>query len=246
MTELIKTLIKRVARAFGFQISKAREFPQDAMRSAQSFISFMTLPDNPVCIDVGANNGQTIDVFLTAFESPVIHAFEPSNDLFTDLEKKYERNESVTLVRKGVSAVSGRETFFINRFSTLNSLHRLNNESEQTQGAIVGDEIIDLITLDQYCSENGIASIDVLKIDVQGHEPEVLEGASMLIQSRSIEWIIAEIQFGDMYVTERNDLLRVAHMLEKDYRVFSIVDPTFIGASGALSHADFIFKAKDD
>ncbi len=52
-------------------------------------------PD-PLCLDVGANRGQTIELLQTLFPSPTIHAFEPSTAMFETL-KSHAWGNRVTL-----------------------------------------------------------------------------------------------------------------------------------------------------
>ncbi len=237
----MKRLVKSFVRLFGFDLVRRRQISTEALESVQAFVSALKLPPGAVCFDVGANTGQTIDAFLDGVIEPEIHAFEPSQEPFAELQCKYGSDARVRVVKSGVSSRSGTETIHVNSSSKLNSLHRTNEKSDFKQGSVVGEEKIELVTLDAYCADGGIDSIDVLKIDVQGHEPEVLEGAQGLIRNGQIDWIIAEVQFGDFYVTEGNDLKRIIDLL-KGYRVFAIIDLTYIGKSGAISHADFIFK----
>lgn len=237
----MKALVKSFFRLFGLDLVRQRDISSEALESVQAFIIASNLPPGAVCFDVGANTGQTIDAFLTCPGEPEIHAFEPSEEPFAELQAKYGSNPGVHLVKSGASSRSGTETIYVNSSSKLNSLHRTNEESDFKQGEVVGEETIELVTLDAYCQGRGIEFIDVLKIDVQGHEPEVLEGAQQLIRDGKIEWVIAEVQFGDFYATGGDDLKRILGLLD-GYHVFAIVDATYIGSSGAISHADFIFK----
>jgi FkbM family methyltransferase len=50
-----------------------------------------------------------------------------------------------------------------------------------------GDQTVPVMSLDTYCTENGIAHIDVLKVDVQGHEPAVLRGAERMLSEGRID-----------------------------------------------------------
>jgi tRNA G46 methylase TrmB len=43
----------------------------------------------PICIDIGANKGQTIHKFHKIFKSPYIYAFEPSTEVFEELKQKF-------------------------------------------------------------------------------------------------------------------------------------------------------------
>ena len=57
---------------------------------------------------------------------------------------------------------------------------------------------INLITLDDFC-KNNIQSIDILKLNVQGHEPKCLIGAKNLILNKQIKYILVELDMGDRY-----------------------------------------------
>jgi FkbM family methyltransferase len=238
----LKALVKSIFRRFGLDVVRHRQVSSEALESVQAFIMAADLRPGALCFDVGANTGQTIDALLENPAQAQIHAFEPSEEPFAELQAKYGSNPRVRLVKSGVSSRSGTETIYVNSSSKLNSLHKTNETSDFKQGQVVGEETIELITLDAYCQDQDIDFIDVLKIDVQGHEPEVLEGAQKLVQSGRIEWVIAEIQFGDFYDTKGNDLRRVIDLLDGTYRVFAIIDATYIGKIGAISHADFIFR----
>jgi len=43
-----------------------------------------------------------------------------------------------------------------------------------------------------YCTDNNTSTVDILKIDVEGHEYNVLDGATKMIQNHAIKNIIFE------------------------------------------------------
>jgi FkbM family methyltransferase len=237
----MKALVKSVFRAFGLDIVRHRRVSSNNLASAQAFLASLDLDPGAVCFDVGANLGQTVDALLN-HPGVTVHAFEPTGKLFAALQEKYGSDERVVLVQAGASDRAGIAQLHINSLPILNSLHPTNEQSSFKQGAEVGVEQICLVTLDGYCSELGIDHIDVLKIDVQGHEPDVLAGAAKLIRDSKIDWLIAEVQFGDFYANGGNDLERIMAALGGAYRVFAIIDATYIGKSGAISHADLVFR----
>jgi hypothetical protein len=52
---------------------------------------------------------------------------------------------------------------------------------------------VKVTTLDSYCSQQNIKHIDILKLDVEGHSLEVIEGAKMLLDKKKIRIIIIEL-----------------------------------------------------
>jgi len=54
-------------------------------------------------------------------------------------------------------------------------------------------------TLDEYCVENKIPAIDILKSDTQGFDLEVIKGARELLRRKAIHLIYMEVILSDMY-----------------------------------------------
>ena len=58
---------------------------------------------------------------------------------------------------------------------------------------------VECFTLDNYCSQHSITHVDLLKADVQGAEFQVILGATGLLESRQIAYVVLELTFGDSY-----------------------------------------------
>jgi hypothetical protein len=58
---------------------------------------------------------------------------------------------------------------------------------------------VNVRTIDQYCVEQNITTIDILKIDTQGYDLEVIHGARRLLAQRRIHLIFLEIIFLELY-----------------------------------------------
>lgn len=56
-------------------------------------------------------------------------------------------------------------------------------------------ESVELVTIDEYCRGNQINVIDLLKIDVEGLEMDVLEGAKAILKEVGIRFIYTECIF---------------------------------------------------
>src|SRR5206468_6751879 len=81
----------------------------------------------PVIFDVGANVGQSIDLFGRLFPESSIYAFEPAADCFALLKGKYT-NEKVRLSQLALSSSDGSREFFYYQRSVLNSLLPLDTD----------------------------------------------------------------------------------------------------------------------
>lgn len=139
-----------------------------------------------VVFDIGANIGcYTIPFALGG--AGVVHAFEPSAYQHKLLLRNVALNslENVVVQKKAVSASPDRL--------------RVNFAGEANSGSTtvtVGDgtgETVEAITLDDYAAENGIERVDLVKIDVEGHEPHVLSGMSGLLAGGRISSIFMEL-----------------------------------------------------
>jgi hypothetical protein len=59
-------------------------------------------------------------------------------------------------------------------------------------------ETVELDTLNQYCEDRNIGAIDFLKLDVEGHELEVLKGATRMLNSGSIKRL--QFEYGGCFI----------------------------------------------
>jgi FkbM family methyltransferase len=118
-------------------------------------------------IDIGANIGNHSLFFSEFLEYDTIHSFEPHPHNF-ELLKKNMDGKKAELYQIALSDTKGEMAMY-NSDSSNNggfSLH------QQSTSFVVYDKI-DTITLDSYNLKN----ISMIKIDVEGHEEEVLKGA---------------------------------------------------------------------
>ncbi len=134
------------------------------------FIKEILAPSSPKLIfDVGANVGNYSKLLLK-YTDAKIYAFEPNPSSFSMLSKLSER---VTKVPKAVSnCIGSAELYFKFECDGKASLDRNIRKGNQVS--------VELTTLEQYAKENGIESVDYIKIDTEGFERETLEGLGAL------------------------------------------------------------------
>jgi FkbM family methyltransferase len=143
--------------------------------------------------DVGSNVGVYSLAASWANPSSQIHAFEPTPEVASALEETIRRN-GITSIRMNRAAVSNR--------SGLARLVRCRGETGWNGGrnSVSGDieagcEVVATVTIAEYCRQHAITQIDLLKVDVEGHEFQVLDGARDLISARRVKRILMELNW---------------------------------------------------
>jgi FkbM family methyltransferase len=141
-----------------------------------------------IAADVGANYGQmTLALTYGAGTSGTVYAFEPHPHQFKYLEQNARDHSGIIPIQKAVSEDVGRSTLHVPRtwssdagVSSLNSSFR-----RDTQGLEVETTSLDT-------EFDGINTIDVLKVDVEGHEYKVFLGGINMIYKGYIKNILFE------------------------------------------------------
>jgi len=129
------------------------------------------------CIDVGCFKGEILDLLIEKAYKGRHFAFEPIPDKFSDLREKYKDQPQVVLHNIAVSNCKGTSTF--NHVVTNPSYSGLKKRDYD-----LPDERDQQITVDTDMLDSVIpvdATIDLIKIDVEGAEYLVLEGGKALI-----------------------------------------------------------------
>jgi FkbM family methyltransferase len=151
---------------------------------------------DPLVLDVGANVGQSIRSFLSIFPGATIHSFEPSPAVFAALKENASRLRNVHLWNCALGSKTGELTLLENDMSEWTSFFP---PSEFGWGRVKKQTRVHVATVDEFCHQNGIPHIDVLKSDTQGFELEVFKGAERMLAEGHIKCVYCELVFSDMY-----------------------------------------------
>lgn len=151
---------------------------------------------NPLIIDVGANQGQTILKMKKLFRACTIHAFEPSPSTFKTLTKSTLGMRDVFLWNLGLGAECGSLLLNDNSCDDMSSFLEL---GDQGWGVVTGKTSVNVMSFDEFLIKQEIEFVDLLKIDTQGFEFEVLKGCSETLRSGKINLIYFEVNFTSIY-----------------------------------------------
>ena len=194
-------------------------------------------------IDVGANVGNTVEKYFYMFPAATIHAFEPDPDTFSVLKQRFEPHPRVRCWCSAVSSQSRREPFFVNQDAGTNSLLPRPSQGRRYYnklGVLRREIEVTATTLDDFCRDQGVTSLDVLKLDIQGGELLALQGAAGLLTAQAVKVVYSEVQFTPLY--EHAPLFHdvCAFLESKGYSLYGLYD-LVAASNGQLRFADAIF-----
>jgi FkbM family methyltransferase len=164
-------------------------------------------------IDVGANKGQSIDFFLRLNANCKISAFEPNLTLYNRLLVKYKKFSNISIYNAGISEHAGEKMFQENVLDYTSTFEELNLNSKyllnksnilgvKPEDIIKNKYMVNTMTLSDFINENVKDTIDVLKIDIEGHEYAALKGLFRLNAKYPIRYIQIEEHVDDMYLNK--------------------------------------------
>lgn len=183
ITDLIRKNIpasmkKRLKRVFGI--------PETRLHSDWTILSCIGPLYKPhVVLDVGARHGWFFHCWQDWCPEAQIHAFEPVQEAFDISMKLYGAHPLVKLIQAGVGNSEGSMNINIfDKSGASNSFLPLRKETweeVQFETGNVSTRTVPVTTLDAYCKKESLTSVYLLKIDVQGYELKVLEGAEAML-----------------------------------------------------------------
>lgn len=151
-------------------------------------------------LDVGANIGQYASALRASGYRGAIVSCEPLSDAFEILQRRATRDPSWAVVRTAVGAKPGTAEINVAANSYSSSLLDMTDAhtSAAPGSATVAHETVQVTTLTDLVETRGLEpERTLLKIDTQGYEAEVLDGAGALVGRLAA--ISLELSFVPLY-----------------------------------------------
>ena len=190
-------------------------------------------------VDVGANAGDWSVGMAMLTDARRIIAFEPVAAVFEELQRRAAAHPVIQPVRMALGARNGQIAMHVearSQFSSTRSMHS-GVRNDQVLEAPVRSEVVPLSTLDtQLANEPEIA---ILKIDVQGAQSEVLEGARETLQRTRV--LLIEVMYRSYYEAEATFTELHAQIIQTSpLKLWGISSPAF-GSTGRPEWADAVY-----
>lgn len=202
-------------------------------------------PDSvKVIFDVGANFGSITNRFLTDYPNAEIHIFEPLEECHKELVLKYGSNPRVTINQIAISNYSGVADFNVNNNLDTSSLLKSKKIGLNSDVSVMNKTSIEVETTSimEYCLNNQIDSIDILKFDIQGGELIGLLGAETLLRSKKIGLIYLESYFQQQYEDQPLFYHIGEHLFKYEYYLQDLYSKIY--GKDSLVWCDAIFLPK--
>lgn len=199
-----------------------------------------------VVFDVGAYDGGTAIRYREYFPETEVYSFEPFPASFAKLETNASKHSFIHPVNAAVADTVGEAVLHVNSMDATNSLLPAETTNSYLDDLTreVAEVNVRTTTIDAFCAENRIDTIDILKIDVQGNGLAVLQGAGNMLRNHKIRLIYIEIEFIQIYRHQPLMFELTAHLNSLNYRLFGLYNLVH-QKSGQLAWGDAIYYRDD-
>lgn len=189
------------------------------------------LPERPTILDIGANNGLFSLAYASMYKGAQVHSFEPVSFIFDELTKNLHMNPHISAdVHAHNFGLSNRtETLKLSipapeqhaRYRRYNQKAALDTRLFSVLGK--GEKKYDakFVPLDIWIDEQKISAVDFIKIDVEGYEYPVLEGAlNTLRLFRPV--VMFELNELTLTLSDRSEDEYLRFAKDNEYSVFGL------------------------
>jgi FkbM family methyltransferase len=183
-------------------IARVREY-RDALRSGvAASVEHEKMPIRPdfvTVIDAGANRGQFAVFAARRFPGAMLFCFEPLSGPGARLRRAVHAHDRLKVWNVALGAANGEADFHVAVADDSSSLLPIGARQREAFPRTKEREIrrVQVRRLDAVLETTDLSRPVLLKIDVQGGELGVLQGAEGLIQS--VDAVLVEVSFLELY-----------------------------------------------
>jgi FkbM family methyltransferase len=235
----MKKIVKGLVELLGYEISRKQPAYSTEAVLRNTFGDGRSL----LVFDVGAHHGEAARRYVRIFRNCRVFSFEPSPESFTELLSV--NSDQITAFDFGFSDRDGTATFHTNKTTATSSMFSLAEDAQSSWG-VQGLQTQQIIqchfrSLDSFVAEKNIEQIDLLKLDVQGAEFKVLDGAQDTLGCGRVSVIQIELINQLTYVGQKSVGYYLNRLESLGFKLHALTEPMF-GSSGQLLQVDAILR----
>ena len=149
-----------------------------------------------IVFDVRAHKGEFLKLIKKIGNFEKIYSFEPQKKIYQNLNLLSVENK-IFCFNLALGNNNETRNLKINKKSSTSTFSEIDDLSlwykiksfivaASPKSSFIYEEKVNVMKLDDFCNDHKISNIDLLKIDTEGHEKEVLEGALNLIKKKKL------------------------------------------------------------
>ena len=191
--------------------------------------------DAEIIFDVGCNIGQTSVLFHAFSQANKIYLFDPNpyalavcaeNAILNDFSDK------IRLYNKCVSDVHGEQTEFHTVLT--GAAGSLDPSFSRTANNLKESYKVESVTIDEIVKKEEVVP-DLVKIDVEGHEYQVLIGSTNLVHNKKTKFLV-EMHSSPSLSMEENGYKVISWAKEQNYKVIYLKEMVALKDPGLFKH----------
>lgn len=235
-------IIRAILNPVGYDILKYKtSYP------SQIVLSHLNMNNVNTVLDVGANAGQySLELRKAGFNGTIL-SFEPLAGAFHELSGNASHDKNWEIFNFALGDTNGITSIHVSRHSPSSSILDMTSLHKEAapDSVYVKEEKIEIKTLDSIFDTLGISGGNVfLKVDTQGYEKKVLEGA---INSLSkISGIQLELSTAELYEGEEVYYSICSFVEEKNFHLVRIIPGFTNKSTREMLQFDAIFFRKSN
>jgi len=239
----MKKIVKKIVKRLGYSIQKIKKIPPSVINRNPYLTNLLIVLEQigfkPIeVVDIGANRGFWTRDFLKVFPDAAVTLIEPNQTLQPYFQDLLDTRPNLQYLPLGVGKMPGVFRFTLNPQDDSSTFLFDENEAQKR-----GFEQVEIpvTTLNVLLREKKINVPDLVKIDAEGLDLEVLEGASDLFGHTEIFMVEAAVN----NPVFPNTFLKVIQFMDgKGYRLFDITDNNRPFKPKMLWLAELVFVKK--
>lgn len=193
-------------------------------------------------IDGGAYRGDFSLEVAKIFPGAMIYAFEPQETSFSLLSQNTSSIGNIKPINCALGDASGTAYFYTNKSPLTSSLSKSSNDALRyfdSYNNPEGVEEVKVVSLSDYFLDKAILGIDILKLDLQGHELQAIHGLGDML--KMVKLIYIEVEFIKLYEDASLFSDVESFLRERSFVFFQLYGQVRSPENGRLLYSDAIF-----